>query len=164
MSSQQVSRRSIARGAAWSVPIVAIGVAAPAFAASASSPVITTAAKSCKCPGGGSPWTFNLNVAITTPGADSYTIAITNFKVDEGSNPTQTGVTYLGPSTVVLPGGEGDPVLLRFRLTNSASTHTVSFTYTPTNTTTGETGAPVNVTVTDVQFDPCKDGDNYSCA
>ena len=34
MSAQQVSRRSVARGAAWSVPLVAVGVAAPAFAVS----------------------------------------------------------------------------------------------------------------------------------
>src|SRR5688500_7994158 len=103
MSTQHVSRRSVARGVAWSVPIVAIGVAAPAYAASPDAPVITNPAKSCKCPGGGSPWTFNLNVGITTPGPDSYSIAITSFKVDEDSNPSQTGVTYIGPSTVVLP-------------------------------------------------------------
>ena len=36
MSAPQVSRRSVARGAAWSVPLVAVGVAAPAFAASGS--------------------------------------------------------------------------------------------------------------------------------
>ena len=34
MSSHQVSRRTLARGAAWTVPLVAIAVAAPAFAAS----------------------------------------------------------------------------------------------------------------------------------
>ena len=159
MSSQQVSRRSVARGAAWSVPLVAVGVAAPAFAASVIHPVVSDPAKSCKCPGGGSPWTFNLNVAITTPGTDSYNIAITNFLVD-GVAPA----VFVGPTSVVLPGGEANPVLLRFRLTNSASTHTITFTYTPTNTTTGVTSAPVPVTLNAVQFDPCKSGDNYSCA
>ena len=93
MSSQHVSRRSVARGAASSLPIVAIGVAAPAYTASLQNPVVTNPGISCKCPGGGSPWTFNLNVAITTPGTATYSVAITSFKVDEASNPTQTGVT-----------------------------------------------------------------------
>lgn len=159
MSAQHVSRRSVARGAAWSVPIAALAVAAPAYAASPVNPVISDPGKSCKCPGGGSPWAFNLNMAITMPGADSYSIAITSFQVD-GAAPA----AFLGPSTFVLPGGEGDPALLRFRLTNSDSTHTITFTYTATNTTTGVTGAPVNVTLTDVLFHPCKSGDNYSCA
>jgi hypothetical protein len=139
--------------------MAAIAVAAPAYAASLQNPVVLDPGKSCKCPGGGSPWTYNLNVAISTPGTDSYSIAITDFRVD-GAPPT----AFLGPNTVVLPGGEANPVLLRFRSTNSDSTHTVSFTYTPTNTVTGVTGNPVNVTLTDVKFDPCKAGDNYSCA
>lgn len=159
MSAHHVSRRSIARGAAWTVPMVAVGVAAPAFAASVTRPVVTDPGTSCKCPGGGSPYTYNLNLAITTPGTDNYTIAITGFKVD-GVAPA----SFLGPTTLVLPGGELNPGLLRFRLTNSNGTHTVTFTFTPTNTTTGVTGQPQNVTLTAVKFDPCKSGDNFSCA
>ena len=162
MSSRHVSRRSLTRGAAWTVPVVAVSVAAPAFAASLRYSVVTDPAKSCKCPGGGSPFTYNLNLAITTPGPDSYTLAITDFKVDGAALVAPS--VFLGPTTLVLPGGEGNPVLVRFRSSNSNSTHTITFTFTPTNTSTGVVGSPTNVTLTEVKFDPCKAGDNFSCA
>jgi hypothetical protein len=47
----KVSRRTIARGAAWSVPLVAVATSAPAFAASCV-PTIELGPGSCKCPGG----------------------------------------------------------------------------------------------------------------
>ena len=47
----QISRRTIARGAAWSVPVVAVGAATPAMAASQCQPTLTLAPGSCKCPG-----------------------------------------------------------------------------------------------------------------
>jgi len=47
------SRRTLVKGAAWTAPVVAVGVAAPAFAASPSdcTPVLTFSPDSCKCPG-----------------------------------------------------------------------------------------------------------------
>ncbi len=45
-----ISRRTVARGAAWSVPVAAVAFAAPAFAASCD-PVISFSPDSCKCPG-----------------------------------------------------------------------------------------------------------------
>lgn len=162
MSTHQVSRRTLARGAAWTVPVVAIGVAAPAFALSLRTSVVTDPGKSCKCPGGGSPWTYNLNLAVTTPGPDSYTLTISDFKVDNLA--LVAPAVFVGPSVIPLAGGEGNPVLVRFRSTNSNSTHDISFTVTPTNTTTGEVGASFPVSLPAVKFDPCKTGDNYSCA
>jgi hypothetical protein len=161
MSSHQLSRRAVARGAAWSVPLVAVGVAAPAFAASVPGPSGADPGKSCKCPGGGSPWTYNLNVHFTAPGTDSFSFVVDSFLVD-GAAPT----SYVEPiGTTALPGGEGT-VLFRFRSTNSSSTHTVQITYTPTNTTTNTVLPPVTLTMNNVMFNPCKDdeGYNYSCA
>ena len=161
MSAPHVSRRSVARGAAWSVPLVAVGVTAPAFAASVPSPGGSDPGKSCKCPGGGSPYTYNLNVLFTTPGTDSFTFVVDSFLVD-GAAPT----VYVEPTgTVSLPGGEGT-VLFRFRSTNSNSTHTVQIKYTPTNTTTNTVLPQVTLTLTNVKFDPCKTGEGYtfSCA
>ncbi len=156
--SSQVSRRTVARGAAWSVPALAVGVAAPAFAASYRQPV-TSGNAGCKCPGGGSPYTYNLQVNFTTPGTDSYSLHVDSFLVD-GVAPA----TFVGPTDVILPAGEGSPTF-RFRLTNSNSTHTVVIKYTPTNTSTGVTGPQVPLTLTDVKFDPCKAADTYaSCA
>jgi len=47
------TRRTIARGAAWAVPVVAVSAAAPAFASSPSNcvPIFSFSSGSCKCPG-----------------------------------------------------------------------------------------------------------------
>ena len=156
--SSYVSRRTVARGAAWSVPIAAVSVAAPAFAASYRAPG-SSANVACKCPGGGSPYTYNLQVTFTTPGTDSYSFHIDSFLVD-GAAPA----SFLGPTDVALPAGEGSPAF-RFRLTNSNGTHTVQIKYTPKNTTTNETGPQVTLDLVAVKFDPCKATDTYaSCA
>jgi hypothetical protein len=47
-----VSRRTVAKAMAWSVPAVALAVPAPAYAASPCTPVFSFGAASCKCPGG----------------------------------------------------------------------------------------------------------------
>ena len=47
------SRRTVAKGLAWSVPVVAVVSAAPAFAASCET--FTFGAGSCKCPGQSTP-------------------------------------------------------------------------------------------------------------
>lgn len=46
-----VTRRSIARGAAWSVPVIAVAAAAPAFAGS--QPIDCTPTAECKLQGNG---------------------------------------------------------------------------------------------------------------
>ena len=48
---KNTSRRTVVKGAAWTAPIVAVGVAAPAFAASPGDPEITGTVGACKCPG-----------------------------------------------------------------------------------------------------------------
>jgi len=45
------TRRSVVRGAAWTVPVVAVATAAPAFAASS---LVCTPTAECKLPGEGS--------------------------------------------------------------------------------------------------------------
>ena len=49
----QISRRTVTRGVAWSAPIAAIGVAAPAFAASQPI-VVRLCGTTCKHPGNSS--------------------------------------------------------------------------------------------------------------
>jgi hypothetical protein len=140
------------------VPVVAVSVAAPAFALSYRQPT-SSGSEGCKCPGGGSPYTYNLQVNFTTAGTDDYSLHVDSFLVD-GAVPA----TFLGPTDVTLTGGEGSPTF-RFRLTNSSATHTVQIKYTPTNTTTGVSGPQVILDLPDVKFDPCKAADTYaSCA
>lgn len=45
-----ISRRTVAKAMAWSVPVVAVAAAVPAYAASGSPPIITTGT-ACKSPG-----------------------------------------------------------------------------------------------------------------
>ena len=47
---RRISRRTIAKGAAWAVPVVPLVVATPAYAASGGGPVITVG-DACKLPG-----------------------------------------------------------------------------------------------------------------
>jgi hypothetical protein len=51
----QISRRTVARGVAWSAPIAVVGVAAPAFAASCAPQISFDNGRSCKCPGQSDP-------------------------------------------------------------------------------------------------------------
>lgn len=53
-----VSRRTVAKAMAWSVPAVALAVPAPAYAASPCTPVFSFGGESCKCPGGSDPIKF----------------------------------------------------------------------------------------------------------
>ena len=110
MSAPQVSRRSVARGAAWSVPLVAVGVAAPAFAASPGTLPTVTGLDGCQCGNGGAKnKPYRLNVTITNNLSTSVTItnpAIilpgdTAANVMLQANPPQTNVIAAN-STVTL--------------------------------------------------------------
>ena len=78
-----VSRRSVAKGLAWSVPAVAVASAAPAFAASGSGPV-PTFISACKYPGGSCssrPKGYSLFFRIDNPTDKTiyiYTVTITS--------------------------------------------------------------------------------------
>lgn len=62
------SRRTVTRGLAWTVPVVAVATAAPAFAASCET--FTFGAGSCKCPGQSNPtdpWGYWLVLCYNCP-------------------------------------------------------------------------------------------------
>jgi hypothetical protein len=110
--------------------LVVVGVAAPAFATSASQPVVTPGG-SCKCPGsGGNNFNFKAVLSVTTAGNDSWTFHFTGFTFDG------LDVTPL-PGNQTLVGGDGNLILV-YNLTNSAAKHTVSVSYNATNNTTNE--------------------------
>ena len=62
-----VSRRTVAKAMAWSVPAVALAVPAPAYAASPCTPVPSFGGASCKCPGGSTNVKFGyiLQICVT---------------------------------------------------------------------------------------------------
>ena len=69
MSTSTLSRRNVVRGAAWTAPLVAVAVAAPAFAASVAPPTIKGTSTGGKCPGQSTDfeWGFIIPVDTTAP-------------------------------------------------------------------------------------------------
>ena len=117
-----ISRRTVAKGAAWTVPVVAVGAAAPAMAASLRCPTVTITAVAVR--GGVSaqlridaaaaddysvksiaPWSPSRRVLRYSPSSGDFTDGI--FRTDGfGPNP---GNDYSGTYTarVVLTGPDG---------------------------------------------------------
>jgi hypothetical protein len=66
---QQVARRTVARGAAWATPVLAVGAATPAMAASGCVPEVTILEDSFKCCSGDSLKTIRLRLSFDNPNA-----------------------------------------------------------------------------------------------
>lgn len=94
-----INRRTVTKGIAWSVPVVAVAGAAPAFAVSSDGP-LTLTGSACKLPGNSSVYTngyvYAANLVNTlgpNPG-DSF-IVINSLSVN-GVAQSQVGYKYLG--------------------------------------------------------------------
>ncbi len=147
MSAQQVSRRSVARGAAWSVPLVAVGVAAPAFAVSPGSRPTLSAVAGCRCGnGGGSNKPYRLDVTFVNNLGTSFTI--TNPAIILPSD-TAAGVALQAspPQTNVIPANTTKTLRYTFTRGNNGGTQ-VGFNYTITdvNGSTDVVGALMTIT------------------
>ena len=85
---RRVSRRTIAAGAAWAVPVIAVGAAAPAMASSTDEPpvFVLDPDASCKYPGqsfGQFNYGYNLVFTVTAP--TTGTLCITDLTVPNGT-------------------------------------------------------------------------------
>lgn len=81
----QYSRRTVVRGAAWSIPVVAVAANAPAFAASTDAPSISgvLAFNVCKLAGAGQNChSYRATLTLTVQPGDPWTIDITSLKAD----------------------------------------------------------------------------------
>jgi len=141
------SRRTIARGAAWSVPVVAVGAAAPAMAASGGSGSITgacaggnTAAYTLSIAGSLAPF---IRVTFTRLGGTSMNISAPSTWVPAGASSniaiydvpvTATG-TATGTATVTFVMGQ-----------NGNEQVTAEISATSGQVITGDTLARVNIT------------------
>jgi hypothetical protein len=67
--SRQVSRRTVARGAAWATPILGVTAAAPAMAASECVPEVTILDDSFKCCAGSASKAIKLHLLFDDPNA-----------------------------------------------------------------------------------------------
>jgi hypothetical protein len=112
------------------VPIAAIGVAAPAFAASPSGAPVTTTSKSCKCAGNG-PNNYDFKTVLSFDGtAGSWTVVINAWSFDGETQPNPS------PNSFLLTNGKGD-IVLKVNKTNSSARHDAVVTYTITSAATG---------------------------
>lgn len=138
-----VSRRTLAKGAAWSVPAAAVIAVAPSVAASPQTPTVTATDTACKLPGASCQSTvgvtkgYGVGVVICASEDTVFTFGPASVSMDGAPATTWTvgpnplTITKDGCATVTL-GIQGEPNSKNVQLNGS-------FTYTWT-TSDGDTG------------------------
>lgn len=97
-------RRTVAKGLAWTVPVVAAATAAPAF--SASCDAFTFGAGSCKCPGRSTPDEYGYWLTICyncPPGVNANDTSQVTIQAVTKSNKTPLDLTPKPGACAVLP-------------------------------------------------------------
>ena len=96
--STRVSRRTIAKGAAWAVPVVPLAVATPAYAQSGCQPTFQFANGSCRCPGSGQNdkdyFVKVCNVGVTCPGLEGSVYV--EIRANTGQHPVYKAAFLVG--------------------------------------------------------------------
>lgn len=140
-----VTRRTVARGAAWAVPAIAVGAAAPHAAASAPPPpTVTFTGQGCKLPGQSTdyPWGYRLTFDVVASGPDVIT-----FDPDTVTAPGGQGI-LIAPTTGIALLTGSNHVTVTIGCTNSANgTATIVWT---------SLGGAGVATATIEGFNPCK--------
>ncbi len=96
----QISRRTVARGAAWTAPIAVMAYAAPAFAASAPPVLATQCGDACKHPGnGGNDKTYHFTFCFTSGSTAIDNNQVTLGLLDIGSEAHQA---FAGANNTVI--------------------------------------------------------------
>lgn len=97
-----ITRRTVVRGAAWTAPLVAVGVAVPAFAASIPVPTVDGNSVGGKCPGQSTDFEWGFVVPVSTTGPVN-SLVITNL-VYNGQllGPGEFCVATAGPQLFVI--------------------------------------------------------------
>jgi hypothetical protein len=126
-----ISRRTVAKGAAWTVPVVAVGAAAPAMAASGISCPTSARLVSATATGGGSnkTWTVVISFEGLVAGQEySASITVTDSKGSGGSE----SVTFTPISSI------HEQTFVARRHDNGSTTSIVSISYTIRTTPDGQ--------------------------
>ncbi|WP_210502367.1 hypothetical protein [Nocardioides xinjiangensis] len=80
----QINRRSVVRGAAWSVPVVAAAAHAPAYAASTDAPAIPNAGAFSVCRNTGEGQScqgYRFTLALSVQPSDTWDIVLTDVRI-----------------------------------------------------------------------------------
>ncbi|KRE92571.1 hypothetical protein ASG76_16520 [Nocardioides sp. Soil774] len=132
--SQVINRRTVVRGAAWSIPVVAVAANAPAFAASTDAPVISSISVTCRTTGqgNGNCQGYRLALAFQVQGTYSWSINITAAQIVTDTGVTQSINSPVFPVTI----SALNPTIpnLWFCSASSPSKMDLRITYTATRT------------------------------
>lgn len=146
------SRRTLVRGAAWSIPVVAVAAHAPAFAASHDAPRPTATA--CKETAGSRCYRFFFTFSMPS---FTWNIELTSLNMKNSTTPV-TGeelISLTSPKTfTVTPGGANVFQVQACTTGNLASSGDVVLKYTAT--AAGGLTENVTVNLTFPSIDPCK--------
>lgn len=148
--SQVINRRTVVRGAAWSIPVVAVAANAPAFAASTDAPGYRSYT-GCKTPGdpnGLNCQGYRLTMTFDVQGTYDWTINLDVVKVDGvdfTTNVPQRTFTVSATSPTI-----------EFRVCTTSSPGQIDLGVVYTASSPGLTTTQVTVPTTKVKLDPCK--------
>ena len=127
-----ISRRTVAKAMAWSVPVVAVAAAVPAYAASGAKPIITPG-PACKLPGQSCQTLpgFGYVVQSTVQNPDTTkSIFITAVSVTGSTCGNLTGAAISSPTLPIeVPAGGTITVFFRAFATNSQNQTDCSFNF-----------------------------------
>jgi hypothetical protein len=127
MEDSRVGRRTVARGALWSMPVVAVSVAAPAFAVSPTIPLAAFSESSCRCV---DEKLYKLDITFTNNTGSTFLITGTSLTA------TLRAITFPpGQFANVAPGTS--TATFHFTNSNNASVLQLAFMYTVRDVTTG---------------------------
>jgi hypothetical protein len=151
-----LSRRTVVKAAAWSIPVMAIGSNAPAFALS---PIFTLTGLGCKLPGNSNDLYkgYAFGVTLNNPTQQEIKVTITSLTLNttnlgdvlfvQTSKTNASTCATIGLNTFTLQPGQTltDVVALTENAANSANgTLTVSYTVDPASAGGGNVSASVN--------------------
>lgn len=150
----QVNRRTVVRGAAWTVPVVAVASTAPAIASSLSAPRPSSVV-GCRLTAGGSSNCYRFTLNFVRP-TESWTVRLDSvFLVNTSTAGGEEVVNTTTPREfVVSSASAANTVALRACTTGTMQSDVkVRFTYTATSA--GNVVETVVVTY-DLDTSPCK--------
>jgi hypothetical protein len=141
----QFNRRTVVRGAAWSIPIVAVATNAPAFAASTDAPAIPNAGAFSVCRNTGEGQScqgYRFTLALSVQPSDTWDIAFTDVRIG--------GTQLLLATTPRMFAVTATSNVITFDVCGNFSASQISFTlkYSATNRRTGATTTDLGGTYT----------------
>ncbi|HET7277773.1 MAG TPA: hypothetical protein VFJ22_06825 [Dermatophilaceae bacterium] len=137
-----ISRRTVVKGAAWSVPAVVVAGAAPAYAAT---PIVTIGVGlACKHPGAGDEKHYHFELTVTNNGGATTTVTISEITLVPTSGQT---VTFTEPAPFDVAAHSSECIVVDSDITANSSNGTllVSYDFTLEGGGTGHFEAAIDV-------------------